>query len=325
MNVLLRGALIAALVGAVATGSSAASAAPRPLLPTPQTLMSWELTPPYGSFAESMAYEGRALYVSRTTWGEATNSGAIERIPLNGGPPTTVASGIDTGYGLLAGLTFDPQGRLYVAVAAFSGDVPTGVFRVRPGGQLTPVLYLPSGAFPNGLAYAGGYLYVTDAALGAVWRAGLTATPLTQTSPWLQDQALAPLQDLGVDGVAFRGHTLFLTQYDAGRILTTTVGPDGSAGPLHVFADDRSLVTSDGITFDPVGNLWVTVNGRSPGHSGSLVLVTPNGSVSALATDPPWLDYPTQPVFADGLGLYLVDGSFRNGTPGVIHWPALPF
>jgi hypothetical protein len=324
MKRLFLGAVLISVL-AMFVGAGSGTAAPKPLLPPPQTVASWPFADPYGSFAESMAYAGNALYVSRTTWGETTNSGAIERIPLRGGPPTTVAAGIDTGYGLLAGLAFDPQGRLYVAVAAFSADVPTGVFRVGDGGRLTPVLYLPSDAFPNGLAFLGGDLYVTDPALGAVWRVGHAEAPVTQDSPWLQDQALAPVKDLGVDGIAFRGHTLFLTQYDRGQILTAAVDPGGSPGALHVLAKHPSLVTADGVAFDRLGNLVVTLNGHQPNDNGSLVSVAPDGSVDVLASGAPWLDYPTQPVFAGPFGLYVANGSFANGTPSIVSWPTPPF
>ena len=325
MKGLLRGGLLGAVVAAVAaTGLSTASAAPTPAIPSPQTVMSWPSVPPYGSFAESMAFAGNALYVSHTTWGETTNTGSIERIPLRRGTASTIVSGIDTGYGLLAGVGFDPQGRLYVARAAFSDSVRTAVVRVGEDGQLTPVLYLPADAFPNGLAFSGNYLYVTDPDLGAVWRARLDGPPVTQTVPWLQDPALAPVKALGTDGIAIRGHTLYLTQYDRGQILTSTLAADGSPGPLHVLAHDRALITADGIAFDPLGNLWVTVNG-SHNDNGSLVVVTPEGGVRVLADNPPWLDYPTQPIFAGSLGLYVANGSFNNGTPSVIHWAKPPF
>jgi hypothetical protein len=324
MKGLLRGGLLAVVAAIAATGFGTASAAPKPIPTSPETVASWPFAAPYGSFAESMAFAGNALYVSHTTWGETTNTGAIERIPLRGGTPTTIVSGIDTGYGLLAGLAFDPQGRLYVALAAFSDSTPTAVLRVGENGQLTPVLYLPSDAFPNGLAFSGNYLYVTDPDLGAIWRARLGSAPLTQNVPWLQDPALAPVRGLGTNGIAFRGNTLYVTQYDLGQILTSTLATDGSPGPLHVFAQNRALITADGIAFDPLGNLWVTVNG-SHNDSGSIVVVTPLGAVHVVADNPAWLDYPTQPVFAGTLGLYVANGSFNNGTPSLVRWATPTF
>lgn len=326
MQGLLRGGLLAAALAMLAfVGQGTSSAASTSVLQPPETVASYSFVAPFGSFAESMAFAGGALYVSHTTWGSTTNTGAIERVPLSGGAPTTVAAGIDTGNGLLAGVAFDPQGRLYVAVAAFSDTVRTAVLRVGDGGRLAPVLYLPSEAFPNGLAFSGGYLYVTDPDLGAIWRVRPGGGPVYQTVPWLQDPALGPVKGLGVDGIAFRGNTLYATQYDRGQILTTTVARDGSPGPLQVFAKDRALVTADGIAFDPLGRLWVTVNGHYPSNSGGIVVVTPGGSVRTLAADMPWLDYPTQPVFAGPSGLYVANGSFDLGTPSVVRWTALPF
>lgn len=326
MKWLLRSGLLAAVLAAVAFGGlGAASAASTSVLPPPETVQSWPSVAPYGSFVESMAFGGGALYASHTTWGVTTNVGTIERVPLDGGTPMPVVSGIDAGYGLLAGVAFDPQGRLYVAIAAFSDTVPTAVLRVGAEGRLTPVLYLPSEAFPNGLAFSGNYLYVTDPDLGAIWRVKLGGAPVTQTVPWLQDPALAPVKALGADGIAFRGNTLYVTQYDRGQILTTTVGRDGSPSPLQVFAKDRALITADGIAFDPLGNLWVAVNGHYPSNSGSIVTVAPNGTVRVLAENMPWLDYPTQPTFAGSFGLYLANGSFNIGTPSIVRWATLPF
>ena len=325
MKWFLRSGLFAAVLATVALGGvGAASAASTSVLPSPETIQSWPFVAPYGSFVESMAFGGGALYVSHTTWGVTANVGTIERVPLNGGAPTPIVSGIDAGYGLLAGLAFDPQGRLYVAVAAFSDTVPTAVLRVGADGRLTPVLYLPPEAFPNGLAFSGNYLYVTDPDLGAIWRLKLGGAPETQTVPWLQDPALAPVKALGADGIAFRGNTLYVTQYDRGQILTTTVGRDGSPSPLQIFARDRALIKADGIAFDPRGDLWVTTNGHYPSDSGSIVTVAPTGTVGVVADNMPWLDYPTQPIFAGAFGLYVANGSFNIGTPSVVHWATLP-
>jgi sugar lactone lactonase YvrE len=326
MKGLLRSGLLAAVLTTVAfSGVSSVSAASTSVLPSPQTVTSWPFVPLSGSFVESMAFSGGNLYVSHTTWGETADTGAIERVPLNGGPPTPIVSGIDAGYGLLTGVAFDPQGRLYVAVAAFSDTVRTAVLRVGADGRLTPVLYLPPDAFPNGLVFSGNYLYVTDSDLGAIWRVKLGGAPVTQTVPWLRDPALAPVKAFGANGIAFRGNTLYVTQYDRGQILTSTIARDGMPGALHVFADDRALVTADGIAFDPFGNLWVTANGHYPSDSGRIVTVMPDGSVRVLADNMPWLDYPTQPVFAGPFGLYVANGSFNNGTPSVVRWPTLPF
>jgi sugar lactone lactonase YvrE len=299
----------------VATGAVAASGTAAPnALPGPQTIASWPFVQPDGSFAESMAYGSDGhLYVSHTIWGQ-TDVGEIDRVPLTGGPVRTVAT-FDAGVGMFTGLAIDERNRMYIAFPSFSDAVPSAIMRVEGSGRLTPVLYLPSSVFPNGLVFHGGYLYVTDALLGVVWRAQLGSKPVTETVPWLSDPALAPVTELGPDGIAFSGSTMYVSQYDRGEILTSVVAPDGSPGPLHVLASDPALVTVDGIAFGPDGNLWVTVN------ENRLAYVTAAGTVVVVADGVPWLDYPTQVVFGPR-GMYVVNGSYSVGAPSVIGWPS---
>jgi sugar lactone lactonase YvrE len=297
-RVLLLGALA---VGVAALGAHAAGTTPS----FPRVVTSWPEAP--GSFAEGMTADTHGvLYVTRTVWGATVDTATIERIAPDG-THTAVFGPYET-PGLLAGLAWD-HGQLYVANATF-GD-GNGVARVNPDGTLTTVLALPPEAFPNGLAFHDGWLYVTDA-YGAVWRVQ-PGGPMP-TEPWFAGPEIAPVSALGPDGIAFRGDTLYVTSYDQGLIVTLGVLPDGTAGPAHVFASSKWLVSADGIAFDPAGTLWVAVN--SPGH-GRLVTVSPAGAVDVRTTDTAWLDYPTQPVFAHGQ-LYVENGSYKHGLPNVI-------
>jgi sugar lactone lactonase YvrE len=317
MKRIARTLVLAAVTLAVA-GSGAAATRSAAVAPGPRTVASWPFADPYGSFAESMAlgHDGY-LYVSRTIWGEESNVGVIERVsPTGNMPPKTVVGPIDVDGGLVAGLAFDAKGRLYVALATFSSQNPPGVARVEPNGKLTRVLTLPPDSFPNGLAFHDGYLYVTDPALGAIWRALPGNTPVIPLQPWLQGPALAPDTALGPDGIAFHGQTLYFTHYDRGEILSVYVLPNGAPGQLRIFTANQALVTADGIAFDLFGNLWVTVNGPTSGRVAVVLPVT--GQVVVVADQPAWLDYPTQPVFAFPFTLYVSNGSFDNGAPSVI-------
>lgn len=301
---------LAVLVAAVVTAAAGAGSATT--LPTPQTFASWQKVGD-GSFVESIAYgKDGHVYASRTIWG-ATNTGEIDRVPLTGGPVRAVAS-FDAGEtGMFLGLALDERNNLYVTYASGSESVPSAVFRVEGSGRLTPVLYLPDAGFPNGLAARDGYLYVTDSALGAIWRGKIGPKPATETSPWMLDDALAPVSEIGIDGIAFRGPTMYVTQYDLGQILVAHLNGNGTAGPLQTLADDPALVTADGIAFDPLGNLWVTVN------EGRLAYVTHTGTVVVAADGVPWLDYPTQVVFG-ARGMYVANGSFDPGMPSIVGW-----
>lgn len=318
MTRITRACLLLVLALGVLGMVGSAGARTRSAPPFGRTVAAWPYAAPYGSFAEGMTLGPDGyLYVSRTIWGDDTNTAMIERISPSGRFHNTVVDSFDVDSGLLAGLAFDTKGRLYTAVATFSEDRPPCVARLGSNGTLSCVLTLPSGSFPNGLAFHDGYLYVTDASLGAVWRFDPDGNAVTQTQPWLQDPSLEPLQDegLGPDGIAFRGSTLYITHYDRGAILKVTILSNGSPGPLQTFAASPALVSADGIAFDLLGDLWVTVNG--PG-TGRLAVVLRSGRILVVANQPAWLDYPTQPVFASPGSLYISNGSYDNGAPSVI-------
>jgi sugar lactone lactonase YvrE len=309
--------LVAAVAAALLCGLTVSLAPARsgsPLQPT--TVTTWPWVDPYGSFAEGLALgPDVALYASLTTWGDESDTGQIVRIALPGGAQTAFGPAIAT-PGLLTGVAFDSQGRLYVASATFSDDDLPGVFRV-DATHATRVLTLPAGSFPNGLAIRGGNLYVSDSALGAIWRAG-TDAKAAPTTPWLQDARLLPSEEIGANGIAFRGNDLYVAVADSGRILRTTIRPGGAPSPLVAVAQADVLRSADGIAFDQLGNLWVAVNGPD---SGRLVKLTTTGTLAVFADRPAWLDYPTQPVFvpsAKTLGLYVENGSYMNGGPNVV-------
>jgi sugar lactone lactonase YvrE len=220
---------------------------------------------------------------------------------------------------LLTGLAFDDRGLLYVADATFSDTDLPGVFRVDRKG-LTRVLTLPADSFPNGLAFQDGYLYVSDSALGAIWRAHPYKGSVL-TEPWLQHETLMPGEGgLGANGIASRRGFLYVAVSDAGRIVRIPALRNGKPGALEEVVPARpELEGVDGIAFDLLGNLWLVTNGPATGR---LEVLTPFGALFVLADQPSWLDYPTQPVFGttpNTLGsLYIANGSFDNGVPNVI-------
>ena len=264
------------------------------------------------AFAESLAADRHGnLYASVTNWD--TGSAQVVRITPDGEQSPYGEALAD---GMVTGLAFDDKGQLYVGFVSFDPTVEQGVFRVDPHGAPTQVLSLGWDSFPNGLAFHGGYLYVSDSALGAVWRAkpGNLASPVT---PWLEDPLLAPESELGANGLAFRGNDLYIAVYDSGRIVRVPVLTHGEPGGPTVIpgGEQPALEEVDGIAFDVDGNLYATTN------TNSVLRLTPNGTLESLI-DPGWLDYPTMPVFGTGphssTTLFVANGSFDGGTPNVI-------
>jgi sugar lactone lactonase YvrE len=275
----------------------------------------------YGSFAESLAVgPGGSLYTSLTTWSPdefSPNEGQIWRIGPDGklrrfGPTLDVC--------LMTGLAFGDGGRLYAGTYSCDVDftLPSGVLEIDARGA-TRVLTLPAGTFPNGLAFHRGELYVSDPLNGTIWRVRPQAKKdLTPTAPWFQDPLLGPddTTGLGVNGLAFRGNTLYAVNYGTGSVIAIPIRANGSAGTPTVVASDPSLVTADGVAFDVHGRLWVTLN------SGGVARIDRDGNVSIVLDDPAWLDYPVQGAFGttgrDRTTLYVANGSLAVGTPNVV-------
>lgn len=317
------GVIVLALVAGLAAALALAAAPARSDTPAPglsaATVSSWPWADPYGCFAEGLALGADGyLYASVTTWGEESNTGQIARIAPIGGAKTAFGPSIET-PGILTGVAFDAQGRLYVASATFSDENLPGVYRI-DARSVTRVLTLPADSFPNGLAFRDGYLYVSDSALGAIWRTRPDAKTTLDT-PWLQNALLAPGRrpdGIGANGIAFRPDGLYVAVSDAGRIVRIATLPNGTAGRISVLAERPELRSADGIAFDAIGNLWVTANYPD---SGRLLMLTTAGKLVVRADRPGWLDYPTQPVFVPStktLGLYVENGSFEAGTPAVV-------
>ncbi len=288
----------------------------------------------YGSFAEGMTVDRHgSLYVSLTTWGlyndtvdpplMTSNIGEIWKVTPRG-VQTLVATQDLTPNGMLLGMATH-RGRLYVALYDMgAGTIGNGVYRVGPGTTLTQVVSLPEGVWPNGIAFHGGRLYVTDSATGAIWRARLGSGVAAPARPWLLSEKLAPgdpeadesLAGIGVNGIAFRGDFLYVSVADGASILRVHVKAAGGHGPLRTVCTSDKLFSADGIAFDARGGLWIVTNHGTTGAgvSGGLFRLTPKGALRTKADDPGWLDYPTTPVFGatgrTGKTLFVENGAY---------------
>jgi len=341
-------AAAALLLAALSVGASAPAPAAAAMAP-PEALTAFS-PGDWGSFAEGMAADGRgSLYVSLTTWGYADETtadssvGELWRVGPTG--QKELAASMDLSpYGMLLGVAVDRCGRVYVACYDMeAGLVGNGVYRLDDGGALTQVVALPEGAWPNGLAFHEGRLYITDSARGAVWRVRLGEGCTTPAQPWSEDAQLKPAGPggIGANGIAFLGDDLYVSVADHGRVVRIPTRADGTAGAARRVCQNAVLKTADGIAFDALGGLWIAVNAGTTGASpsGGLYRLTPSGRLTTVADDPGWLNYPTQPVFGSTLrtsgSLYVENGAFfsaygdgtapdiqalRVGIPGLPLW-----
>lgn len=350
---------IVLILGALALlAFSAPAGAARGWACTPHTVAAFS-PGDYGSFAEGMAADSRGnLWVSLTTWGlyddtqdppvMEPNTAQLWRVAPGGGAKVKATVEL-TAYGFLLGVAVRDD-RVYVAVYDAGAEAGvTGVYRLDAGGKLTQVVALPEGAWPNGIAFHGRFLYITDSGMGVIWRARTGAGKVTVRDPWLQDDLLLPgdpetdpaAHGIGANGIAVRGDRLFVSVSDSGRIVRVSIAADGSAESPAVISEAEELRTADGIAFDAFGGLWVSTNAgtsdASPG--GGLYRLTPCAGTWTIADDPGWLNYPTTPVFgttaATRRTLFVENGAFysaygdgtapdikalRVGVPGLPLW-----
>jgi sugar lactone lactonase YvrE len=336
--------LLALACAGVAAAAPARACGPAPAF-KPCTLATFAAGD-FGSFAESMAADSQGnLYVSLTTWGEETNQGEIWRIGPDG-RKHVVASMDLTPYGMLTGVAVD-RCDVYVAFDDFSDQygvepvIGPSVWKVRGDGTLTKVVAMPNAGMPNGLAFHGHDLYVTDAVKGAIWRARVGCGVATVTQPWVQDALLAPgdpeadptMIGLGANGIAFWGDEACVSVSDYGRVVGIPVRGTGAAGKPVVVRQDARLKTADGMAFDALGRLWITTDAGTTGldpnvdATGGLYQLSLRGQLTTVADDPGWLDYPTMPVFGTSPRtwgtLYIVNGAFNTSyntgaSPSVI-------
>jgi sugar lactone lactonase YvrE len=318
-------AAIATLLLLLAAPAQAISAPPQPRVVA--TLPYGEM----GSFAESMtAVNGGNLYASLTLWADS-NTGQIWKITPSGATSLVASKNLGE-TGALMGITHDSAGRLYVAMAEFSGTDHSLIYRVGTGGSMTVVADLPPGSWPNGLACRSGYLYAADSSLGAIWRIPLGGGVVKPASPWFQSALLAPGDPntdpsafgIGANGIAFRGANLYVAVSDYGRIVRIPISAQDKPGKPAVLCTRSALRTVDGVAFDVLGTLWAVTNeGPTAGQSGALYTISPAGAVRQAPVSPSRFDYPTQPVFgtttASATTMFIVNGAYSgDAAPNVI-------
>ncbi len=170
------------LMGALLLACGAAATPAKAFTFTPSLVTSFSAGD-YGSFAEGMAADRHGnLWVSLTSWGlyddtvnpplTTSNIGQIWKV-TPGGVATLKATLDLTDSGMLLGVAIR-QDHVFVALYDMgSGAIPNGVYRLRSGGRLSQVVSLDEGVWPNGIAFHGRSLYITDSANGAIWRARL--------------------------------------------------------------------------------------------------------------------------------------------------------
>lgn len=221
------------------------------------TIATWN--PAAGELPEGLALDKRGnIYVSLVA-----PVSEIRKITPAGDESVLIDLNVG-GLGPL-GLTVDAMGRVYAGVASMD-PATQGVYRILPNGTATRLPGTGAIGFANGLAFDDrGALYVTDTAVGAVWRIPRGGS----ASLWIQDPSLVGTGTLGAgfpvgaNGIVYRHGAVIVANTELGTLVRIPVGPNGSAGEPTVIVEDPALVGADGLALDAQGGIVVGVIAQS--------------------------------------------------------------
>jgi sugar lactone lactonase YvrE len=237
--------------------------------------------PAAGEFPEGIAVDRQGrIYVGIAPLGE------IRRLSDDGAWTTIhrFAPG-DSGLAVL-GLAADRHDTIYAAVPSTDPGAH-GVWALPAHGDPYRLAGSEQIGFPDGIALdQHGTLYVTDAALGRVWR----IRPDHPAESWLADDLLAgtgavnrllgedPPPPLGANGIAYQQGRLLVANTDRKQLVEIPIELDGSPGApsvLHTFSGERDFL--DGAALDAAGNAYLVVGGnrvvRLDGRTGQTTVV----------------------------------------------------
>jgi sugar lactone lactonase YvrE len=220
--------------------------------------------------------------------------------PADGGGNTPALN-----FPLTVGIVRADDGTLYFLYATGTADL-TGVWRLRPGGRPQRIAALPADSLPNGLALDARThtLYVTDSALGAVWR---VPTGGGEATVWASGPALAPAGFLGANGLKLRDGAVWASNLDKGTIVRIPVLPNGRAGALEVEA--TGLTGVDDFAFTGRGDQILA----ALDSANEVALVQPDGSHSIVLSAADGLDNPTS-VAVRGTTVYVLSAAYLAGN-----------
>ncbi len=241
-------------------------------------------------FTEGVAVDNAGnIFVSNSPAGELWKiaPGAAGPAVFSTVPGINAAAG-DIG---LIGLAADRSGDIYGAVASPNGPGAHGVWRF--DGATGAAARLPGSqniVFPNSVGFDDrGTLYVTDTALGGVWKQGRRGFELWAEDALMLGDGSLGIGPIGANGLAVVGRTVYVAVTEQAHIVAIPINRDGSAGAVSVFAADPALFAVDGIAAAADGSIFAAVIGQF-----AIARALPDGTVvpvaSAGAGDPGVLD-----------------------------------
>ena len=202
-----------------------------------------------------------------------------------------------------AGLAIDAPGNVYFALPD-PGSGNGGAYRLIGQGVAERLPGSENIIAPNGLALdKQGNLFVSDSALGIIWRIPVSRSGSAEI--WLQHEWVAGCtpDDFGANGVAFWKGDLYVANTSRGALVKVPIATDGSPGEPKIVAgntdcDPTGLFGMDGIAFDVHGNVYALLVLQN-----KLVRIDPaDGTYTVLLTEEDGLWNPASLAFGTGKG-----------------------
>ncbi|MGD8751913.1 MAG: hypothetical protein PVG14_10850 [Anaerolineales bacterium] len=202
-----------------------------------------------------------------------------------------------------AGLVVDPPGNVYF-VLPDPGGTNGGVYRLTGDDDPQRLPGTENMIMPNGLALdKQGNLFVSDSALGAIWR--IPSDGSASAEIWLQHELVAGCtpEDFGANGVAFWKKGLYVANTGRGALVHVPVMTDGSPGEPALVAgnldcEPEGLFGMDGIALDVHGNVYALLVLQN-----KLVRIDPtDGSFTTLLSEEDGLWNAASIAFGTGKG-----------------------
>jgi sugar lactone lactonase YvrE len=204
--------------------------------------------------------EGIALGDDDSLYIGSFGTGAIVRVMAGGSAPSPLVAPSSPMKRTL-GLRVDDREQLLYACANESTEAqptaPTVDAYALADGSRVGSHGFPTLGFCNDLVFSPAHdLYVSDSS-GKIYR---LADGDELLRVWSDDPLLAspqPANGFGANGLAVDGATLYVDNFDDGRLLAIPIGSDGSAGAAREIALDPPLDGPDGMTRVREGELLV--------------------------------------------------------------------
>ncbi len=192
------------------------------------------------------------------------------------------------------GIAIDDQGIVYAGLTngGPAPSDPTGVYKFPKGGG-TGTLFAGGMPVPNGLAFSGTDLYVSDSYLGVIFK----VTRDGKATQWSADAKLKgdatacggsglPFP-IGANDIVVDGANLYMMVSDLGALVKIPIQGDGTAGQLAVVKQDCALRSGDGLVRDPKDGSFIIALILQD----KLARVSSDGTISVIASGEP-LDSP---------------------------------